>query len=483
MEIIRFTTVNALREAIFRMPLEQYVLIKLDDREVEFDLAFNSRLIETATDIDSTLTYCWFRERQEDGSLLDHPVNDYQPGSVRDDFDFGPLVLLNTADVLSATEDMDESYSGLLDGGWYALRLRMTMSKMIAMVPEYLYTVKRVDYRLSGEKQHDYVDPRNREYQIQMEKTLTEHLDMIGGLVSPEVEKVDYDGEEFPVEASVIIPVRNRVRTVADAVNSALDQDTLFPFNVIVVDNDSTDGTREVLEALDDPRLVVIKVAADENLGIGGCWNRAVLSEHCGRFAVQLDSDDLYNSRSVLQAVVNKFRSGNFGMVVGSYSMIDFNGNPLPPGIIDHREWTDENGANNALRVNGFGAPRAFFTPLVRRFLFPNVSYGEDYAMCLRVSRDYAVGRIFRPLYLCRRWEGNSDAALSIEKTNANNAYKDCLRSFELLARIHSNMQSHQGPTPFLPSDIFDSLSNMPPFDPSDFFPEEDTEFDPDDDE
>lgn len=441
MNITRFTTVNALREEIFRSPLQQYILIKLDDRPIELDPLYYNRVIEIASEIDATLSYCWFRERQEDGSLLDHPVIDYQPGSVRDDFDFGPLVLLNAADVLSATEDFTEKESAMLDGGWYALRLKMTIGKMICMIPEYLYIVERVDYRLSGEKQHDYVDPRNRAYQIEMEKVLTDHLEMIGGMVNPEREDVDYDAEDFAVEASVVIPVRNRVKTILDAVNSALSQETIFPFNVIVVDNDSSDGTREALEAIDDPRLILIKVSEDEKLGIGGCWNRALQSEHCGRFAVQLDSDDLYNSTTVLQAIVNKFRSGNFGMVIGSYSMIDFDGNPLPPGVIAHSEWTDENGPNNALRINGFGAPRALFTPLGRKFLFPNVSYGEDYAMALRICRDYRIGRIFRPLYLCRRWSGNSDAALSIEKVNAHNSYKDCLRSIELMARVRSTME------------------------------------------
>lgn len=449
MTIIRFTNVNDLREAIFHAPLEQYVLVQLDDREIELDPHCIHRYTEIASEIDSTLTYSYFRERNEDGSLMLHPVNDYQPGSVRDDFDFGPLVLLNAADVLSATEDFTSEESEMLDGGWYALRLRITIGKMMAMIPEYLYTATRVDYRKSGEKQHDYVDPRNREYQLQMEKALTDHLRQIDGLVIPESTTVDYDAEEFPVEASVVIPVRNRVRTVMDAVNSALSQECDFPFNVIVVDNESTDGTRELLEGVKDPRFVLIKVGGEENLGIGGCWNRALLSEHCGRFAVQLDSDDLYNSPDVLKTIVNRFRAGNFGMVIGSYMMVDFDGNPIPPGLISHDEWTDTNGPNNALRINGFGAPRAFFTPVARRFLFPNVSYGEDYAMALRISREYSIGRIYEPLYLCRRWEGNSDAALSIEKTNANNNYKDCLRSIELMARVRQNMQSR--PLPGLP--------------------------------
>ncbi|MDE5869684.1 MAG: glycosyltransferase, partial [Muribaculaceae bacterium] len=454
---------------------------------IALDSLYYNRVIDTASEIDATLTYCWFRERQADGSLLNHPVNDYQPGSVRDDFDFGPLVLLNAADVLSATEKFTDKESQMLDGGWYALRLRMTIGKMIAMIPEYLYTVERRDYRKSGEKQHDYVDPRNRAYQEEMEQVLTNHLSMIGGLWQGKIEKVDYDKTDFPVEASVIIPVRNRVRTVLDAVNSALSQDTAFDFNVIVVDNDSTDGTREALAEIKDSRLIVIKVDASENLGIGGCWNRALLSEHCGRFAIQLDSDDLYNSQSVLQAIVNKFRSGNYGMVIGSYSMIDFDGNPLPPGVIAHTEWTDDNGPNNALRINGFGAPRAFFTPIARHFLFPNVSYGEDYAMALRICRDYGVGRIFRPLYLCRRWDGNSDAALSIEKVNANNNYKDCLRSIELMARVKISFEeaTKDGgfPLPFPPNifdkDFFSNLGIEGPGDYDDDFEDIDEDNEP----
>lgn len=477
MNIIRFTTVNALREHIFHSPLEQYVLISLDDRPIELDSLFYNRMIETASDIDATLSYCWFRERQEDGSLLNHPVIDYQPGSVRDDFDFGPLVLLNTADVLSASEDVADKFSAMLDGGWYALRLRLITGKLISMIPEYLYTVERIDYRLSGEKQHDYVDPRNRAYQIEMEKVLTEHLEEIGGLVQDTKENVNYDEEDFPVEASVIIPVRNREKTIGDAIESALSQSADFDFNVIVVDNDSTDRTREIIKSFKDSRLILIEVDASENLGIGGCWNRALLSPECGRFAIQLDSDDLYNAPSVLRTIVNKFRSGNYAMVIGSYSMIDFDGNPIPPGIITHSEWTAENGPNNALRINGFGAPRAIFTPVARKFLFPNVSYGEDYAMALRVSREYRIGRIFRPVYLCRRWSGNSDADLSIEKVNIHNSYKDCLRSYELMARVRASMEEARRISQQKISDMFDAMegNNMGngDFDNDDFDEEE----------
>lgn len=446
MEIIRFTDVNALREAIFNSPLEQFVLLQLDDKKIELDPHCVHRLTEIASDIDSTLTYCYFRDRMPDGSLVNHPVIDYQPGSVRDDFDFGSLVLLNAADVLAASENYPGEGGQYADGGWYWLRLRVTMGRMLAMIPEYLYTAEKVDLRDSGKKQHDYVNPRNREYQIDMERALTEHLREIGGLVAPERESVEYDADEFPVEASVIIPVRNRARTILDAVSSALTQETSFPMNVIVIDNDSTDGTRELLEGIDDPRLILIKVSAEENLGIGGCWNKALLDARCGRFAIQLDSDDLYNTPHTVSRIVNKFREGNYAMVIGSYTLVDFAGNEIPPGLISHNEWTDENGPNNALRINGLGAPRAFFTPIARRFLLPNVSYGEDYALALRISRDYSIGRIYESLYLCRRWEGNSDAALPQEKINANNTYKDCVRSIELMARIKQNYDKEGAP-------------------------------------
>lgn len=445
MEITRFSTVGALREQILRSPLEQFVLLKLDDRTVNIDANGIHRLTEVAADIDSTLTYCHYRERLEDGTVELHPVIDYQPGSVRDDFNFGPLVLLNATDVITATENFGDEESEMADGGWYALRLRMTMGRMLAMIPEYLYTVERTDNRLSGEKQHDYVDPRKRDYQIDMERVLRVHLEEIDALVPEKHEDVDYESEPFPFEASVVIPVRNRARTIMDAVESALGQEADFDFNVLVVDNGSTDGTRELLErkADEDPRLVLIKAESEEHLGIGGCWNKALLDWRCGRFAVQLDSDDIYETPATLAAIVGKFRSGSYAMVIGSYTLVDFGGNVIPPGLISHSEWTDANGPNNALRINGLGAPRAFFTPVARKFLFPNVSYGEDYAMALRISRDYRIGRIFDSLYLCRRWEGNSDAALSIEKTNENNTYKDCVRSIELMARVRQNYEEH----------------------------------------
>ena len=442
MEIIRFRNVKQLCDAICRNSLERYVLVRLDDREITPDEYCFHRLVETASEVDATLTYCHYKERLADGSLANHPVCDYQYGSLRDDFDFGPLVLLNAADVLAASEDFTEEESALLDGGWYALRLRLSSTGIFMNIPEYLYIAERIDDRKSGEKQFDYVDPRRRDYQIEMERMLSEHLYEINALVKKEKQTCDFDGieaEGFPREASIIIPVRNRVKTIGDAVRSALSQKCGFEYNVIVVDNGSTDGTRELLRDVRDTKLRVIELTGNEGLGIGGCWNRALQSPYCGRFAVQLDSDDIYADENTLQAVVDKFRETGAAMVIGSYIIPDFGLRPMPPGLIDHREWTDDNGANNALRINGFGAPRAFYTSIARKFLFPNVSYGEDYALALRISREYVVGRIFEPLYFCRRWEGNSDASLSVEQTNANNTYKDFIRSIELYARIRAN--------------------------------------------
>lgn len=446
MKIIKFTNIIDLREEILKGDLRQFVVVQLDNKEIKLDENYFHRMEEIATDADSTITYCNYRE-EHNGRLTLHPVIDYQFGSVRDDFDFGSLVMLNVADALAASEDIDKSeIENAPDGGWYELRLNMSVGRTIAAVPEFLYTVIKTDFRKSGEKQHDYVNPRNSYYQAYMERVFTDFLIAGGAMVHPK--KVDNTlwATPFEVEASIVIPVKNRVSTIADAVKSALSQESIYDFNVIVVDNASTDGTREVLNRFQDPKLIVIYVEEKENLGIGGCWNKAILSSKCGRFALQLDSDDLYSDSKTLDRIIKKFHREKCGMVVGSYSMTDFNLNSLPPGVISHKEWTDTNGANNALRINGFGAPRAFFTPIVRNFLFPNVSYGEDYAICLRVSRDYTVGRIYDPIYFCRRWEGNSDADLSIEKTNEHNAYKDFIRSVELIARIRSNMDNEDLP-------------------------------------
>ena len=395
------------------------------------------RIASVAESTGADLLYSDYYELVEapDGGTIrrKHPVIDCARGALRDDFDFGPVLVFRSSSFLKALEGMNvERRFGAL----YDLRLRMDR---IVHIGEYLYTEIETDLRKSGEKQFDYVNPRNREVQIEMEEICTEHLKRIGAYIAPGFRTVSPDPDFKPeVTASVIIPVFNRVRTVADAVHSALSQECDFDYNVIVVDNHSTDGTSEKLASIEDRRLKVI-VPERDDLGIGGCWNLAVNSPHCGMYAVQLDSDDIYRDGSTLQKIIDMFRSEGCGMVVGAYEMTDFDLNPLPPGIIDHREWTEENGRNNALRVNGLGAPRAFFVPLLRTIGFPNVSYGEDYAVGLRICREYRIGRIYEPLYCCRRWEGNSDAALSIERVNANNIYKDSIRTWELEARIRMN--------------------------------------------
>jgi Glycosyl transferase family 2 len=358
-----------------------------------------------------------------------HARIDYQRGSIRDGFDFGPVVGIS---VRAARQSGIDGY--LKWGGLYDLRLRIAEKYAVVRIPEPLYTASTIDARSTGEKQFDYVDPRNRDYQIEMERIATAHLKRIGAWLHPQFDKVPAAAERFPVKASVVIPVRSRERTILEAVQSALNQSSDFDFNVIVVDNHSTDRTTEILRAISNSRLIHI-VPERRDLGIGGCWNEAIYSKHCGRYAVQLDSDDLYINGEVLRRIVAELEAGPYAMVVGSYTMVDFSLNQIPPGLIDHREWTRDNGRNNALRINGLGAPRAFNTSVVRRIGFPNVSYGEDYAVALRISRDYEIGRIYQSVYLCRRWEGNSDSALPLEVANRYDSYKDWLRSVEIQAR------------------------------------------------
>lgn len=394
------------------------------------------RMMQVMDDSGAAMVYA-DRYKMVQGARCAAPVIEYQAGSLRDDFDFGSLLLISTERLKLVVREMKAGawrYAGLYD-----LRLRLSRTAPLIHINEYLYTEEETDHRLSGEKQFDYVDPRNRERQIEMEQVCTEHLKCVGAYLPPLYEEVDLDNGDFPCEASVIIPVRNRVATIRDAVRSVLTQQTAFCFNLIVVDNHSTDGTTEAIrEWADDPRVIHL-IPVREDLGIGGCWNLGVQDGRCGRFVVQLDSDDLYKDEHSLARIVAAFREQRCAMVVGSYLMTDFNLHPLPPGVIDHREWTPHNGHNNALRINGLGAPRAFFTPLLRQLRLPNTSYGEDYAVALRFARRYRIGRIYEPLYLCRRWEGNSDAALSPEKVNANNRYKDRIRTWELLARIKQN--------------------------------------------
>lgn len=372
-----------------------------------------------------------------EGQLLPNPVIDCQPGSLRDDFNFGSLLLYRKEAFLEAVAAMDARYHY---AALYDLRLRVSQKYLLFRIPEYLYTEAETDSRKSGEKQFDYVDPKNRKVQLEMEAACTSHLKAIGGWLSPVTRRIDLDAPGFPCEASVIIPVRNRAQTIEDAVRSVIGQEAPFRFNILVVDNHSTDGTTGILQRLagEDARVVHI-VPSRNDLGIGGCWMTAAMDPRCGKFAVQLDSDDLYNDEKVLAKIVDCFYREGCAMVVGSYRMVNFRLEEIPPGIIDHREWTPDNGHNNALRINGLGAPRAFFTPLLRTLLIPNTSYGEDYAIGIRISREYAIGRIYEPVYLCRRWEGNSDAALDIVRQNSHNLYKDRLRTLELMARIRMN--------------------------------------------
>lgn len=430
-------TLRSIAEAV----TEKFVLIYQKDSPLDMGLFALDRIIAIAEDTKADMLYA-DHYRIVDGNRRRYPVIDCQKGALRDDFDFGSVIVFRTSSFKKAVRSMTEDYQW---GALYDLRLRM---KNIVHINEYLYTEIETDNRKSGEKQFDYVDPKNRQVQIEMERICTEHLKRIGAYLAPEFKNPDPEmlgvsrGEDglldgYPVTASVIIPVFNRIKTVKDAVRSALSQDCAFPFNVIVVDNHSTDGTTELLEELsaEDPRLIHM-VPAKFDLCIGGCWNLAVHSPECGEYAVQLDSDDVYSGPDTLSKIVDAFRKQKCAMVVGTYQMTDFDMNPITPGIIDHREWTEENGRNNALRINGLGAPRAFWTPLLRTINLPNTSYGEDYALGLRISRDYRIGRIYDVLYCCRRWDGNSDAALEVEKVNANNLYKDRIRTWELEARI-----------------------------------------------
>ena len=409
-----------------------YLLLCTRMASVRWGLYALERFLRTADDTGAVMVYSDHYSLEE-GALTKHPAIDYQAGSLRDDFDFGSLWLIKSQALLgyvAQTDRVDYQYAGLYD-----LRLYLSRKGEIFHLNEYLYTEAELDTRKSGEKQFDYVNPRNREVQIEMERACTAHLEKVGAIVDTNFyRQPDFDEQDFACEASVVIPVFNREKTIADAVKSALSQKTNFPYNVIVVNNHSTDSTGEILDSIDDGRLIQI-VPGRTDLGIGGCWNVAVNSDHCGKFAVQLDSDDLYSSPKTLQKIVDAFHEQKAAMIIGSYRMCDFDLNTLPPGLIDHKEWTEDNGCNNALRINGLGAPRAFFTPLVRQIQFPNTSYGEDYALGLAFSRRYRIGRIYDELYLCRRWGGNSDAALSVERVNANNLYKDRLRTMELKAR------------------------------------------------
>lgn len=410
-----------------------YVLLYTGVLPLQLGYRALERIHAVARDTQATFLYADHHILTPQGQRQAMPLVDCQTGSVRDDFDTGSLILLHTHALSQFAEQHPQPQYRW--AALYALRLYALRHCMPVHIAESLYTQVQTDTRLSGEKQFDYVDPSNRQRQAEMERAATHHLHAIGAWLHPrEAMPIDTSKGQFDVEATVVIPVRNRVRTIADAIHSALEQHTTFPFNVMVVDNHSTDGTTQAIQAIAHPSLVHI-CPTRTDLGIGGCWNVAVHHPQAGRYVVQLDSDDLYSSPHTLQRIVDTFRSQQAGMVIGSYRICDFQLTTLPPGLVDHSEWTERNGRNNALRINGLGAPRAFYTPLLRSLDLPNTSYGEDYAIGLAISRYYRIARIWDELYLCRRWEGNSDAALTPERVNQNNWYKDKLRTTEILAR------------------------------------------------
>ncbi|HTL29174.1 MAG TPA: glycosyltransferase family 2 protein [Tepidisphaeraceae bacterium] len=415
-------------------------MLIIHDAPIEFGQFGIERFANVAQNIDTGMVYSDYWDLKQ-GKRNAHPITDYQVGSIRDDFNFGSVLVFKTAALKEAIGTAVSSNGTYDYAGWYATRLALSRKHRLTRISEFLYTKDEPDLRKTGEKQFDYVDPRNRSLQIEMEKVATDHLKKIGAYLEPKFKEVSFeDGQKFEVEASVIIPVKNRLRTVGDAISSVLKQKANFKFNVIVVDNYSTDGTTEMLAAFaeKDKRLIHV-IPQRDDLGIGGCWNEGIHHPSCGRFAVQLDSDDVYKDETTLQRVVDTFRKEKCAMVVGSYQMTNFQLQEIPPGLIDHKEWTPDNGRNNALRINGLGAPRAFYTPILRQVKVPNVSYGEDYAVGLAISRDYQIGRIYEPIYLCRRWEGNSDADLDIGRSNIYNAYKDKLRTLEIQARQQKN--------------------------------------------
>jgi len=409
-----------------------YTLLYTQSLPLQLGAYAVERMLKVLADTDAGMLYadCY---KIKEGERQVHPFIDYQEGSLRDDFDFGSLLLYKSSVLKQAVSEMNVDYQA---AALYDLRLKITKTACLFHLPEFLYTELETDNRQSGEKQFDYVDPKNRQVQIEMEQVCTRYLKDIDAWLKPEFTQVEFSEKAFPVEATVVIPVRNRGKTIEDAVRSVLMQETDFSFNLIVVDNHSTDQTTSILKSIastDDRLIHVIPERTD--LGIGGCWNEAVMHKQCGKFAIQLDSDDLYMYKKVVQTIVAAFYEQDCAMIVGTYQMVNFKLEEIPPGIIDHREWTPDNGRNNALRINGLGAPRAFYTPVLREIKIPNTSYGEDYAIGLAISRDYRIGRIYEPLYLCRRWEDNSDASLDINKMNAHNFYKDKIRTIELLAR------------------------------------------------
>ncbi|MBV6419949.1 MAG: hypothetical protein DAHOPDDO_01175 [Ignavibacteriaceae bacterium] len=434
---------NQIIRQIIETASTTYLLFLNGNRRIEITEDTIAKFISKAEQSDSGWIYSDYYEKQKDKFFL-HQLIDYQQGSIRDDFDFGYCCLINTSIAKRYLQNLYVQQTVLRYSGLYDLRLTLSRYAKVTRIPEPLYSVILSSDEDEVNKLFDYVDPRNREVQIEMEKVFTHHLEEINSFIPFRNKKPVNFSSSFLYEASVVIPVRNRVNTISDAIKSVLNQKANFNFNVIVVDNYSEDGTTEKIKSITvkDDRVIHI-IPEQTDLRIGGCWNEAIFHSECGKFAVQLDSDDLYSSENSLQKIINKFYDENCAMVIGSYKLTDFKLNEIPPGLIDHREWTDENGHNNALRINGLGAPRAFYTPIIKEIKFPNVSYGEDYAVGLAVSRQYKIGRIYEPIYLCRRWEGNTDASLTIEKMNANNFYKDSLRTKEIQLRQAINRKAH----------------------------------------
>ena len=421
-----------------------YTLLYLKGQFIKLGYLALDRMLALADITKAGMIYADHYNITADGTRSEAPVIDYQAGSLRDDFNFGSVLLFRTESLKEAASMMKADYQA---AGFYDLRLKLTEKYSLKHINEYLYSEVELDTRKTGEKLFDYVDPKNRASQIEMEQAATEYLKEVGGYLKPGFKDVDITEGEFPVEMTVMIPVRNRIRTIRDAIDSALQQKTTFKYNVFVVENGpechSTDGTTEAVDEYTDPRLIHV-VTERRDLCVGGSWNLAAHDPRCGRFIVQLDSDDVYLDENTLQKFYDAFQKQKVAMLIGSYVLTDINKNILPPGKIDHAEWTPENGRNNALRINGLGAPRAFFTPVLRSIPMPNVNYGEDYALGLAISRHYLIGRIFDPLYCCRRWDDNSDGDLSIEKENKNNTYKDRIRTWELQARIALNKNNEK---------------------------------------
>ena len=425
---------SATVELMIKKTRTKYMLLFTQDNKYQFGQFAIERFYNIINSTGARLVYSNYFIIK-DSLVCRHPVNDYQLGSLRDDFDFGNMMLLNAELLSSFKNDNEFKYAGI-----YNLRLHLSRQSEFLRIPEYLYTTIENDLRKSSDKQFDYVNPKNRDVQIEMEKAVTDHLKKIDAYLAPKFKEIEIENDNFEYEASVIIPVKNRVSTISDAINSVLSQKTDFKFNIIVVDNYSSDGTTDKIKKIaeKDSRLIHI-IPERKDLGIGGCWNEAVQNKLCGRFSIQLDSDDVYANENTVQTIVDAFKKEKCAMVIGTYRMTNFKLEEIPPGIIDHKEWTPDNGHNNALRINGLGAPRAFYTPILREYKIPNVSYGEDYAIGLLISREYQIGRIYEPIYLCRRWEGNSDAALDIEKQNYYNDYKDRIRTIEVLSRQRKN--------------------------------------------